>query len=193
MTLQEIDALLLTDLISPQQSYQNMIVGRIKNELLNQLHASLPEDVLPSEEQLKEIEDKEIPQEDLDAEFDIYKAGLRVIEIERLRIQDLKDRVANLGDYVEAHAALYPDVPNKKIHTKKLILINPDKDDAETHMKALEASHAQIKAKLDAVAYKKSRKAEYPSLEDQLDKIYHDGIDSWKVDIKAIKDKYPKP
>ena len=29
-------------------------------------------------------------------------------------------------------------------------------------------------------------------MEDQLDKIYHEGIDAWKTDIKAIKDKYPK-
>lgn len=36
------------------------------------------------------------------------------------------------------------------------------------------------------------RKEEYPSIVDQLDKIYHEGIDAWKVDIKAIKDKYPK-
>ena len=34
---------------------------------------------------------------------------------------------------------------------------------------------------------------EYPSWQDQLDKIYHSGIDAWKADIKAIKDKYPKP
>jgi len=40
--------------------------------------------------------------------------------------------------------------------------------------------------------YKNKRNAEYPSVVDQLDKIYHDGIDAWKVDIKAIKDKYPK-
>ena len=36
------------------------------------------------------------------------------------------------------------------------------------------------------------RKKEYPSIADQLDKIYHDGIDAWKVVIKATKDKYPK-
>ena len=44
-----------------------------------------------------------------------------------------------------------------------------------------------------AVEYQRKRKEEYPSLEDQLDKIYHSGIDAWKADIKAIKDKYPKP
>lgn len=41
-------------------------------------------------------------------------------------------------------------------------------------------------------SYTDARKAEYPPLEDQLDKIYHNGIDAWKADIKAIKDKYPK-
>ena len=41
-------------------------------------------------------------------------------------------------------------------------------------------------------AYKEKRREEYPSFEDQFDKIYHDGIDSWKAQIKAIKDKYPK-
>ena len=40
--------------------------------------------------------------------------------------------------------------------------------------------------------YKEARKVEYPPLEDQLDKIYHSGVDAWKADIKAIKDKYPK-
>jgi hypothetical protein len=40
--------------------------------------------------------------------------------------------------------------------------------------------------------YTEARKAEYPPLEEQLDKIYHSGIDAWKSDIKVIKDKYPK-
>ena len=40
--------------------------------------------------------------------------------------------------------------------------------------------------------YKELRAAEYPSVVDQLDKIYHTGIDGWKTDIKVVKDKYPK-
>ena len=40
--------------------------------------------------------------------------------------------------------------------------------------------------------YTEARKAEYPPIVDQLDKIYHNGIDAWKADIKVIKDKYPK-
>ena len=40
--------------------------------------------------------------------------------------------------------------------------------------------------------YTEARRAEYPPLEEQLDKIYHSGIDAWKADIKVIKDKFPK-
>ena len=41
-------------------------------------------------------------------------------------------------------------------------------------------------------AYTDARAEEYPPIKDQLDKIYHSGIDAWKADIKAVKDKYPK-
>ena len=42
------------------------------------------------------------------------------------------------------------------------------------------------------VSYTDARRAEYPPIEDQLDKIYHSGVNAWKADIKIIKDKYPK-
>ena len=45
---------------------------------------------------------------------------------------------------------------------------------------------------VSVVSYTDARVAEYPPIEDQLDKIYHSGVDAWKLDIKAIKDKYPK-
>ena len=41
-------------------------------------------------------------------------------------------------------------------------------------------------------SYAELRGPEYPSIEDQLDKIYHSGVAAWKKEIKAIKDKYPK-
>ena len=41
--------------------------------------------------------------------------------------------------------------------------------------------------------YQRDRAAEYPSVVDQLDLIYHSGIDAWKAKIKETKDKYPKP
>jgi len=41
-------------------------------------------------------------------------------------------------------------------------------------------------------SYKSKRRAEYPSVEDQLDDLYHNGIDGWKTTIKAVKDKHSK-
>jgi len=49
-----------------------------------------------------------------------------------------------------------------------------------------------IDAWVDPETYKHQRVAEYPTWNEQLDNIYHNGIDAWKADIKAIKDKYPK-
>jgi hypothetical protein len=45
----------------------------------------------------------------------------------------------------------------------------------------------------DAKDYARKRSAEYPRLVDQMDLIYHSGIDAWKAKIKETKDKYPKP
>ena len=41
-------------------------------------------------------------------------------------------------------------------------------------------------------AYQRERAEAYPSMADQLDDIYHNGVDEWKNTIKAVKDKYPK-
>ncbi len=42
--------------------------------------------------------------------------------------------------------------------------------------------------------YKAQRKQEYPDLAEQLDHIYHNGVDSWKENvIDPIKARYPKP
>jgi hypothetical protein len=43
-----------------------------------------------------------------------------------------------------------------------------------------------------ANAYKEQRAQAYPSIADQLDTIYHEGIDAWKATIAAVKAQYPK-
>ena len=45
---------------------------------------------------------------------------------------------------------------------------------------------------LENDSYKSKRRAEYPSVVDQLDDLYHNGIDGWKATIKAVKDKHSK-
>tara|TARA_B110000977_G_scaffold178362_1_gene235851 strand:- start:123 stop:401 length:279 start_codon:yes stop_codon:yes gene_type:complete len=56
----------------------------------------------------------------------------------------------------------------------------------------IEAKMVELQAEYDAKQYQRDRVLEYPSMADQLDDIYHNGIDAWKATIKTIKDKYPK-
>ena len=64
--------------------------------------------------------------------------------------------------------------------------------DSDDYDQAIE-DRAQAKLYEQDHGYKDDRQAEYPSIVDQLDDIYHNGIDGWKETIKAVKDKYPKP
>ena len=57
----------------------------------------------------------------------------------------------------------------------------------------VEINLATVNAWVDPDTYKYQRAAEYPSIVDQLDTLYHSGLDAWKAEIKTVKDKYPKP
>jgi len=64
----------------------------------------------------------------------------------------------------------------------------PKPTDAQLNALSSQATILENNAKADA-----NRKADYKSIEFQLDYIYHNGIAKWKTDhIKPIKDKYPK-
>ena len=64
---------------------------------------------------------------------------------------------------------------------------------AEISKSDIQAKQAEIKAAYDAKEYQRKRKSEYPSIADQLDDIYHNGVAGWKTTIKVTKNKYPKP
>ena len=50
------------------------------------------------------------------------------------------------------------------------------------------------RAAIDKLRYKIDREQNYPEWGEQLDYIYHNGIDKWKTDIvDPVKAKYPKP
>ena len=51
---------------------------------------------------------------------------------------------------------------------------------------------ARLQAEYNAKEYQRKRAVEYPSIADQLDTLFHEGIDGWKETIQAVKDKYPK-
>ena len=49
-----------------------------------------------------------------------------------------------------------------------------------------------VDAWVDPDTYKYQRAKAYPSIPDQLDLIYHQGLDAWKAAIEAVKNQYPK-
>ena len=58
---------------------------------------------------------------------------------------------------------------------------------------AINVVSADVDTEFAKQNYKNQRMLEYPSIEDQLDLMYHSGFDTWKAKIKQTKDKYPKP
>lgn len=68
-----------------------------------------------------------------------------------------------------------------------------DSENAKPTKKQVQDKLAELTSQYEAKEYQHKRLAEYPSIADQLDDIYHNGIDKWKETIKAVKDKYPKP
>ena len=80
--------------------------------------------------------------------------------------------------------------PSNKIYANLIVHdggSKPSESDCTSGLAALQSAWD-----LENDSYKSQRRAEYPSLVDQLDDIYHNGIDAWKATIKTIKDKYPK-
>ena len=83
------------------------------------------------------------------------------------------------------HNAIYALYPN-------VVTIDDKKGATDKDGKKIAIDKAKVNAWVDPNAYQQKRLVEYPTWNEQLDNIYHNGIDAWKADIKAIKDKYPK-
>ncbi len=54
------------------------------------------------------------------------------------------------------------------------------------------AELTSLQTAYDNNEYQRDRALEYPSIADQLDEIFHNGIDGWRTTIQVTKDKYPK-
>ena len=57
----------------------------------------------------------------------------------------------------------------------------------------IDAKHDEMVKEWESLEYQRKRKPEYPKIEDQLDLLYHKGVEGWKEEIQKVKDKYPKP
>jgi len=66
------------------------------------------------------------------------------------------------------------------------------KDTQDFTWDQVSAKKAELQTAYDNNEYQRKRADEYPSIADQLDDIYHNGVDGWKATIKSTKDKFPK-
>tara|TARA_R110000787_G_scaffold196366_1_gene307690 strand:+ start:1983 stop:2276 length:294 start_codon:yes stop_codon:yes gene_type:complete len=57
---------------------------------------------------------------------------------------------------------------------------------------AVMPTEEEVNAKIAELQVSENRRNEYPSIADQLDDIFHNGLDAWKATIQTTKDKYPK-
>ncbi len=57
----------------------------------------------------------------------------------------------------------------------------------------VEEEYKKLKAEYDALQYQRDRAADYPSWQEQMDLLYHGGVDALKAELKKTKDKFPKP
>ena len=82
------------------------------------------------------------------------------------------------------HQAIYAT------HTNVAVIRGDDAFDADGN--PVTYDETAVQAYIDAHAYIAKRQQAYPSIADQLDLIYHQGLDAWKSAIQAVKEEFPK-
>ena len=90
----------------------------------------------------------------------------------------------------EAIRKAYPTVTF--IDDTNSVIKDTDGKDVTVEKSKIDEARTAINKELTDTKYQRDRANEYPSVVDQLDLIYHSGIDAWKAKIKETKDKYPK-
>jgi len=91
------------------------------------------------------------------------------------------------------HEAIYKAYPNAVTVDDGTGAFDKDGTKITIDQTLVDAARVTLDNELAATKYQRDRAAEYPSVVDQLDLIYHSGMDAWKAKIKETKDKYPKP
>ena len=98
--------------------------------------------------------------------------------------------IKNIGT-IQAILAINPDA-QVTVHGDDYDTIDWNAGTAVISKVDIDAKIIELEAEWTANEYARNRSTEYPALAEQLDEIYHNGIDSWKATIKVTKDKYPK-
>lgn len=92
----------------------------------------------------------------------------------------------------EAIRKAYPTVIT--IDDDSNAILDIDSNQVTVEQSKIDAARVTLDAEYAKIKYKEQRLFEYPNWADQLDYIYHNGIEKWKTDIvDPVKAKYPKP
>lgn len=93
-------------------------------------------------------------------------------------------------DKVEALHSLRP----RSLWSLEADVLNwQDSNQTEPTEPELDAEVKRLQADYDAKKYQRDRAVSYPPLAEQMDLLYHGGLDALKTELKKTKDKYPKP
>jgi hypothetical protein len=92
-----------------------------------------------------------------------------------------------LGFTPEIDFVLQDDSDGNGAYVKEWLSTTAQPSDAE-----IATADTQAQAEYDSKQYARDRAEAYPSIADQLDDIYHNGVTGWKTSIKAVKDQFPK-
>ena len=84
-------------------------------------------------------------------------------------------------------------VPNAQVTIRNDVVQWHEPSTAPVTDEQITAEVARLQAEYDNNEYQRQRAQAYPPIADQLDKIYHEGIDAWKAQIAAVKQECPKP
>ena len=95
-------------------------------------------------------------------------------------------------NYIDAIIVLDPNAKCIYQNEDLSTLVWEDGNPNNITEKQITDKHAELVTAYNNKKYQRDRAEEYPSIVDQLDDIYHNGIDGWKATIKTTKDKYPK-
>ena len=69
--------------------------------------------------------------------------------------------------------------------------VNPPENPAT--LEQVNAKLTELQAEYDNNKYQRDRASAYPSWQEQMDLLYHGGVDALKAELKKTKDKFPKP
>jgi hypothetical protein len=89
------------------------------------------------------------------------------------------------------HQAIYNTHSSVKV-IRSEVAYDSDNNEVILDQSLVDAELTRLQAEQDSTQYQRDRATEYPAIADQLDDIFHNGIDGWKATIQLTKDKYPK-